>query len=65
MTNYFKGRSVNIDDQTWQRCAAVARELGTSNSGAIRILISHFFTEHEEIRKRQDELRSKALKPQI
>ena len=65
MTNHFKGRSVNIDDQTWQRCAAVARELGTSNSGAIRILISHFFTEHEEIRKRQAELRSKALEPQI
>ena len=65
MTNRFKGRSVNIDDQTWQRCAAVARELGTSNSGAIRILISHFFTEHEEIRKLQDEMRSKALEPQI
>ena len=65
MTNHFKGRSVNIDDQTWQRCAAVARELGTSNSGAIRILISHFLRSTRKIRKRQDGLRSKALEPQI
>jgi antitoxin component of RelBE/YafQ-DinJ toxin-antitoxin module len=61
----FRARSVNIDDETWARCETVARELGTSCSGAIRILITHFFNDHEEIRKRQDQLRSKALEPQI
>jgi hypothetical protein len=65
MANRFKGRSVNIDDETWARCKAVARELGTSCSGAIRILITHFFNDHSEISKRQDELRSKALESQI
>jgi hypothetical protein len=65
MTKRFKPRSVNVDDETWQRCEAVARELGTSCSGAIRILICHFFNDNEQIHKRKDELRSKALEAQI
>jgi hypothetical protein len=65
MANRFKARSLHIDDETWARCETVARELGTSCSGAIRILITHFFNDHSEIRQRQAELRSKALEPQI
>ena len=65
MTKRFRPRSVNIDDETWARCETVARELGTSCSGAIRILITHFFIDHQEIGKRQAELRSKTIAPQI
>jgi hypothetical protein len=47
--NKFKRKSVSLDDVSVDRCKLLARDLSTSMSGLLRLIIKDAFDEYQRI----------------
>jgi hypothetical protein len=51
--NKFQRRSVSLDDVSVDRCKLLAKDLSTSMSGLLRLIIKDAFDEYQRIAREQ------------
>lgn len=51
--NNFKRKSVSLDDVSVDRCKLLAKDLYTSMSGLLRLIIKNAFDEYQRITEKQ------------
>jgi hypothetical protein len=61
MTNtYFKRRSINLDDTSFNRGRFLAEQKAISLSALLRIFINEAFDHHTELQQQRDSSRSRS-----